>query len=82
MNGDGSRTVFLASPTSGDEIAVALSRLGGSQGASGSGVLVALEFRAVGAGDAGFAITGGTVKDPQGQDLSALFSTDPVLVVP
>jgi hypothetical protein len=82
MNSDGSRTLFLASPTAGDEITVALSRLDRNQGASGSGLIVTLEFHAVALGDAGFAITAGQVKDPQARNLPAVFRSVPVLVVP
>ena len=82
MSSDGSRTLFLASPTAGDEIAVALSRLDGNQGASGSGLIVTLEFQAVAPGDAGLAFTEGRVKDPQARNLPAIFRSVPVLVVP
>ena len=82
MNSDGSHTLFLATPGAGDEIVVGLSRLGGSQGASGSGLLLTVEFLAVGAGDAGFAFADGVVEDPRGQHLPAVFRNAPVLVVP
>jgi len=81
MNGDGSHTVFLTGAAAGGEIAVGLTRIG-RQGASGTGLLFTLEFLAVGAGDAGFDIAEGAVKDPQARNLPAVFSTVPVVVVP
>lgn len=82
MSSDGADTVFLASPTAGDEIGVRLSRPRCSQGASGRGWLATLEFLAVGAGDGGFAFSAGDVRDPQGQSLPAIFSNVSVLVMP
>ncbi len=79
----GASTVFLATDIGGGgEIVVGLSRLGGGSGASGSGSLVTFQFLAIGAGDAGFAFTGASVKDPQASNLPSSFDAIPVKVVP
>ena len=82
MNSDGRQTVFLANPTAGNEIEVALSRQGGGRGAAGTGLLATMEFLAVGVGDAGFAFTDASVEDPKGRFLPASFNSAPVFVVP
>jgi general secretion pathway protein D len=83
MRSDGANTVFLAPDTGGGgEIVVGLSRLGGGDGASGTGVLCRFQFIAVAQGDAGFAFTGASVKDPQARDLPAAFSVVSVRVDP
>jgi general secretion pathway protein D len=83
LRADGSSTVFLAPDTGGGgEIVVGLSRLGGGTGASGSGSLARFQFLAVGDGDAGFAFTGASVKDPQARNLPASFSVVAIRVEP
>ena len=83
MSSDGTNTVFLASDTGGGgEVVVGLSRLGGGEGISGSGVLASFQFLAVGAGDSGFAFTGLTVRDPQAKNLPVTPSSASVKVQP
>jgi general secretion pathway protein D len=83
LSADGANTVFLANDVGGGgEIVVGLSRLGGSEGVSGSGTLATFQFQAIGAGDCGFAWTGAAVKDPQARNLPASFATRPVPVEP
>jgi hypothetical protein len=83
LKADGTNTVFLAPDTGGGgEIVVGLSRLGGGNGASGSGSLATFQFLAVAEGDAGFAFTGASVKDPQARNLPASFSVVSVRVEP
>jgi len=83
MGADGTSTVFLASDVAGGgEVVVGLSRLGGTKGAFGSGVLATFQFMAVAPGDAGFAFTGASVKGPQAGNLPASFSVLPVRVEP
>jgi general secretion pathway protein D len=81
LRNDGTNTVFLSNDAGG-EIVVGLSRLGGGEGASGTGVLAHFEFLAVAAGDAGFAFTGASVKDPQARNLPAAFDVIAVRVGP
>ena len=81
LNEDGTQTVFFANATI-DEVVVGLSRLGGSSGASGDGVLATFEFLATGAGDGGLGFTGASLRDPQAIILPAQFSAVPVEVVP
>jgi general secretion pathway protein D len=81
MSSDGANTVFLATdPGGAGEVVVGLSRMGATQGAEGSGTLAVFQFQAVAAGDAGFAFTGASVKDPQARNLSAAFNTAAVRV--
>jgi len=83
LKADGTNTVFLAPDTGGGgEIVVGLSRLGGGAGASGSGSLATFQFLAAAEGDAGFAFTGASVKDPQARNLPASFSVVSVRVEP
>ena len=83
MSADGTSTVFLASDTGGGgEIVVGLSRLGGTTGATGSGVLATFQFLAIAAGPAGFAFSGSGVKDPQANPLPTAFSVVPVRIEP
>jgi hypothetical protein len=81
LNSDGTNTVFLASDTGG-EIVVGLSRLGGGQGATGNGVLAVFQFLAIAEGNAGFAFTGASVKDPQARNLTSSFGASSVNVEP
>lgn len=81
MGGDGTNVVFLASDTGGGgQIVVGLSRMGAGQGMSGSGTLAVFQFQAIAPGDAGFAFTGASVKNPQAANLPAAFNTAPVRV--
>ncbi len=74
MNNDGIETFFLVAPApAGDEVVVGLSRAGSGPGASGAGELATFEFLAIGPGDAGFAFTGSSVRDPQTKSLPAVF---------
>ena len=83
MSGDGTNTVFLASDTGGGgEIVVGLSRLGGGTGVTGAGAVARFTFQAIGEGDAGFAFTGSSVKDPQAQNLPSSFHVVSVKVQP
>jgi general secretion pathway protein D len=83
MSADGTSTVFLATDIAGGgEIVVGLSRLSGQQGATGSGILATFQFMAVGPGDARFAFTGASVKNPQAGNQPASFSAAPVRVQP
>jgi general secretion pathway protein D len=83
LSSDGSNTVFLANPSQGGtSVVVGASRLGGGEGVSGSGSLATFQFQAVNPGDAGFAFTGASVKDPQARNLPANFVAVPVRVEP
>jgi hypothetical protein len=83
MKNDGANTVFLASDTGGGgEIVVGLSRMGVSEGATGAGTLATFQFQAINPGNAGFAFTGASVKDPQARNLPAAFNTANVEVQP
>jgi hypothetical protein len=81
LNGDGTQTAFFTN-ASGNEVVVGLSRLGGGTGASGDGVLAQFQFVAVAEGDAGFAFTGFSVKDPRAINLNATPMVVPVRVGP
>jgi hypothetical protein len=75
MRSDGALTVFLAADSGGGgEIVVGLSRLGASEGASGSGTLATFEFDAIAGGDCEFAFSAHSVKDPQARDMPAGWS--------
>ena len=52
MKQDGSQTIFSASKLMEGQVAVEVSRLGGSQGISNGGALAALRFRALAGGKA------------------------------
>jgi general secretion pathway protein D len=83
LSSDGSGTVFLASDSAaGGEVVVGLSRIGGGEGASGSGTLAVFQFQAHAAGDCGFAFTAASVKDSQARNLPASFLTASVTVEP
>jgi len=83
LSADGTNTVFLANDVGGGgEIVVGLSRLGGTEGVTGSGTLATFQFQAIAGGDCGFAWTGAAVKDPQARNLPASFLTAPVSVEP
>jgi general secretion pathway protein D len=83
MESDGTEAVFLATDAGGGgEVVVGLSRLGGPAGVSGSGVLALFQFTAAGPGDAGFAFTGASVKDPQARNVPSAFGVEPVRVEP
>jgi hypothetical protein len=59
---------------------VGISRLGPGPGISGSGVVALFQFQAIAPGDAGFAFTGASLKDPQARNLPVQFVTVPVRV--
>jgi general secretion pathway protein D len=83
MGADGANTVFLAGDLGGGgEVVVGLSRMGGSEGASGSGTLATFQFQAINPGDCGFAFTAASVKDPQARNLPASFAPASVTVEP
>jgi hypothetical protein len=83
LSSDGSSTVFLANPSQGGtSVVVGASRLGGGEGVSGAGSLATFQFQAVNPGDAGFAFTGASVKDPQARNLPANFVAAPLRVEP
>jgi hypothetical protein len=83
LGSDGSQPVFLASDVAGGgEVVVGLSRLGGGEGISGSGVLATFQFMAAGPGNAGFAFSGASVKDPMARNLPATFGVVSVQVAP
>jgi len=74
LRSDGAGTVFMASDAAtGGEVVVGLSRMGGGEGISGSGVLATFEFTAVNPGDCGFVFVGASVKDPRAQNVPASF---------
>jgi general secretion pathway protein D len=81
LDSSGQEPIFLANDAGG-EVVVGLSLMGGREGASGSGVLATFTFVAVNPGDAGFAFTGASVKDPQARNLPASFITAGVTVEP
>ena len=82
MSADGADTVFLwgSDPDHEGELVIGLSRLAAPQGAAGAGTLVVFEFQAVAGGNAGFAFTAASVKDPQAQNMPAAFDTALVTV--
>jgi hypothetical protein len=79
LSSDGAATVFLYADDDG-EVVVGLSRLNAPEGASGSGTLVLFQFDAVSAGDCGFAFAAASVKDPQAQNLPAVFDSPSPMV--
>ncbi len=82
LNLDGANTVFLATETAGGgEIVVGHSRMGGAQGASGSGVLATFQFQAINPGDCTFSFSGATVKNPQARNRPASFLPVTVKIV-
>ncbi|MBZ5640622.1 MAG: hypothetical protein LAO51_17940 [Acidobacteriia bacterium] len=83
LESDGTNAVFLATDVAGGgEVVVGLSRMGGGEGVSGSGILATFQFQAVNAGDCGFAFTGASVKDSQAKNLPATFLSAGVQVGP
>jgi hypothetical protein len=81
LSADGATTVFLASDPHGEgEVVVGISRLGTAPGAEGAGLLASFEFQARRVGNAGFAFADATVKDPQAQNLPALFDASTVMI--
>ncbi len=80
LSSDGATTVFLSNESGGGEVVVGLSRMGGGEGVSGSGVIATFRFLCIGPGDAGFQFTAASVKDPQAQNLPAAFNTQSVQV--
>lgn len=74
LNADGTNTVFLATPIAGGgEVVVGHSRMGGTQGATGSGVLATFQFQAMNPGECTFTFSGATVKNPQARNRPASF---------
>ncbi|HEX5044450.1 MAG TPA: secretin N-terminal domain-containing protein [Candidatus Polarisedimenticolaceae bacterium] len=83
LGSDGTNTVFMAQDAQGGgEIIVGNSRMGSAEGVTGSGPLCVFRFQAVNPGDAGFAFTGASVKDPQTRNLPATFASAAVTVEP
>ena len=83
LGSDGTNTVFMAADAqAGGEIIVGNSRMGSAEGISGSGALGVFRFQAVNPGDAGFAFTGASVKDPQTRNMPATFASAAVTVEP
>ena len=83
MSADGTGTIWLARDSSGGgEVIVGLSRMGGGEGASGSGTLAVFQFQAVNPGSCGFVFTGASVKDPRARNLPASFIAANVQVEP
>ncbi len=83
LGSDGTNTVFMAADAQGGgEIIVGNSRMGSAEGVTGSGPLGVFRFQAVNPGDAGFAFTGASVKDPQTRNLPATFASAAVTVEP
>lgn len=83
LGSDGTATMFLArDTTSGGEVVVGLSRLGGGEGVSGSGTLATLQFRAVNSGDCGLSFVAASVKDPRARNLPSSFLAAAVQVEP
>jgi hypothetical protein len=81
MRRDGKEPVFLAAPIpQGGDVVVGLSRVGAGAGLAGSGPLVEFRFRAIAPGDAAFAFSGASVKDPRARNQPAQFSAAPVRV--
>ena len=73
LGSDGTGTLFLARDSSGGELVVGLSRMGGGSGITGSGTLATFSFRALAKGRTVFQFTGASVKDPQARNLPASF---------
>ena len=83
LSSDGANTIFMARDAAGGgEVVVGLSRMGTAEGATGAGTLATFRFQAVNPGEAGFAFTGATVKDPQARNLPATFASAAVQVEP
>ena len=82
LNMDGTNTVFLATETAGGgEVVVGHSRMGGTAGAAGSGLLGTFQFQAVSPGECTFTFSGATVKNPQARNNPAQFLQTTVQVV-
>jgi hypothetical protein len=74
LGSDGGQTAFFAAAASGGgSVVVGLSRLGRSEGVSGSGELCVLHFTAVGPGSTTLTFSREKVKDGSNQILPALF---------
>jgi hypothetical protein len=82
LGSDGTGTVFLADEVADGELAAGMSRMGGGEGMTGSGVLATFRFQAVNAGNCGFAFTGASVKDEHASTLPSMFVTAAVQVQP
>ena len=68
MQSDGTNTVFLARDT-GSSVVVGMSRMGGGDGVNGSGVIATFNFLAKAPGQANFAFSDASVKDPQARNI-------------
>jgi general secretion pathway protein D len=76
LRSGGVNTIFLDSPSvGGGEVIVGYSRMGGGEGASGSGIVATFYFQAIAPGDANFMFTSASVKDPRARNLPASFAT-------
>jgi len=74
LGSDGRQMAFFASPTSsGNTVVIGLSRLGAGDGISGAGELCALQFTAIGAGNAGFAFAREKVRDSLNRIVPGVF---------
>jgi general secretion pathway protein D len=81
LNADGSPTSFMTSiDNTNGRLIVGLSRLGGDEGASGSGTLITLEIQATGAGETALAFSRAAMRDPSAAPLPARFLNGTVLV--
>ena len=75
-------TIFLATPTTGGgEVVVGHSRMGGTVGATGSGLLGTYQFQAIQPGTCTFSFLGASVKNPQARNLPASFAPISVQIV-
>lgn len=75
----GNSTLHAAEPTAGT-LVVGMSRLGAVPGASGSGLLMTLEFRATAAGQGSFTFAENSAVDASGQPLSLTWAAGAVTV--
>jgi general secretion pathway protein D len=82
LKADGTNTIHLATPAAGGgEVVVGHSRMGGTAGASGAGLLGTYQFQATGPGTCTFSFLGASVKDPQARNLPASFMPVSVQIV-
>jgi general secretion pathway protein D len=82
LRSGGANTVLFADDPRGGELIYGHSRLGGQEGATGSGVLSTLQFLIVGSGQANFQFVDASVQDTRAIRKPAQFLSIPFTVLP
>ncbi|MEP7009276.1 MAG: cohesin domain-containing protein [Acidobacteriota bacterium] len=81
LSAGGVQTAFQVTENPPGNLVVGLTRLGGTEGVDGSGVLMTLQFSASTAGTGAFEFANSTAVDPTGQRLTTSFLAGSVQVV-